>query len=52
MFSLDCQGPVVFDGILEKRQGNSFKDDLQVHAPINLSEEGGKDLSDRLYSSL
>ena len=43
---------MVFDGILGKHQGNSFEDDLQLHPPIDLSEEGGNDLLDRLYSSL
>ena len=52
MFSSDHQGQVVFDGILRKHQGNSSEDDLRLHPPIDLSEEGGKDLSDRLCSSL
>ena len=52
MFSPDLQEPVVFDGILGKHQGNSFEDDLPLHPPIDLSEEGENDLSDRLYSSL
>ena len=52
MFSPDRLGLVVFDGILGKHQGNSSVDDLRLHSPIDLSEEGGKDLSDRLYSSL
>ena len=52
MFSPDCQGPVVFNGILGKHQGNSFKDDLSLRPPIDLSEEGEKDLSDKLCSSL
>ena len=52
MFSPDHQGLVVFDGILRKHQGNSFKSDLLLRPPIDISEEGGNDLLDRLCSSL
>ena len=52
MFSPDRQGPVIFDGILGKHQGNSFKDVLPLRSLIDLFEEGGNDLLDRLCSSL
>ena len=52
MFSPDRQGLVVFDDISRKHQGNSFEDVLPLRRPIDLSEEGGKDPSDRIYSSL
>ena len=52
MFSPDRQGPVVFNGIFGKHQENSFEDVLPLCRPIDLSEEGGKDPSDRLYSTL
>ena len=52
MFSPDCLRPVVSDGILGRRLENSFNDGLPLRPPTDLSEEGGKDLSDRLCSSL
>ena len=42
----------VFYGIPGKRLENSSEDDPPLHPPTDLSEEGGKDLSDRLCSSL
>ena len=48
MFSPDRPRLVVFDGILERRPGNSFEDGLPLCPPTGISEEGGKDLSNRL----
>ena len=42
----------VFYGIPGKRPGNSSEDDPPLHPPTGLSEEGEKDLLDRLCSSL
>ena len=52
MFSPDYLKLVVSDGILERRPGNSFEDGLLLRSPTGLSEKGGKDLSDRLCTSL
>ena len=52
MFSPDCLRPVVSDGILGRRRGNSSEDDLLLRPPTGRSKEGGKDLSDKLCSSL
>ena len=52
MFSPDRLKPVVSDGILGRHQGNSSEDGLLLHPPTDLSEEGGKDFSDRLCLSL
>ena len=52
MFSLERLRLVVSDGILERHQGNSFEDGLPLCRLTDLSEEGGKDLSDSLCSSL
>ena len=52
MFSPNRQRLVVFDDISGKHQGNSFEDDLPQRPLIDLSEEGGKALSNRLCSSL
>ena len=52
MFSPDRFKPVVSDAILGSHQGNSFEDGLPLHPPTDLSEEGGKDLLDKLFSGL
>ena len=52
MFSPNRLRPVVFDGILGRHQGNSFDDGLPLLPPVDLSEKGGKDLLDKLYSSV
>ena len=52
MFSPDRLKPMVFNGILGGRPGNSSEDGLLLRPLTGLSEEEGKDLSDRLCSSL
>ena len=52
MFSPDRLRPMVFNGILGGRTGNSSEDGLPLRLPTGLSEEEGKDLSDKLCSSL
>ena len=52
MFFPNHQGLMVSDGILEKHQGSSSEDDLQLHPPTNLFWEGEKDPLDRLCSDL
>ena len=52
MFSPNRQGPVAFDVILGKHQGNLFEDGLSLRQLTDLSEEGRNDLLDRLCSSL
>ena len=43
---------MVFGGIPRKHLGSSSEDGLLLHLPIGLSEAEGKDLLDRLCSSL
>ena len=52
MFSPDRLRPVVSDGILGRHPGNSFEDGPPLRLPTSLSEEGGKDILDRLCSNL
>ena len=52
MSFLDCSGLMVSSGIPRRHLGSSSEDDLLLHLPIGLSKAGGKDLLDRLCSSL